>query len=983
MPIRVAAPDTYELVSTGITWKGSDPHTPKFFGQKLEHHHVWLSSEHDPIRATPQIPANVDFLNMQRESVRIANKIIYTTPFFLLPYSAWNYIREWPVIDKERLRHIGTRGDVQITLAMRIHSMHRTQTQLQDEKDQRTFMACYQYIVYFSQGEPKGMARAMANVAQAVDSAAHGQTAFITVTTCEPIKAFSVLDEKLKQAGVDTGDDLVTKALESYKIYDMVTWQTHVWQEHAAEEFLAFVKNIVDSRAINSFQPEDWNALLFHLEDYAIPIGQYEKMHAGMSQILSQRQLYELCQKNINLLLYDTIALIKRNKDYLHRLPTNRQLPSITTTPEGYPYSNEQRTAIETTEPLVIVQAGAGTGKSSVILARIRFLLSAGVPANDVTVLSFTNAAADHISNESTRMTTPQISYAGQLATSVQTAPQQTMPAPYAPMQAVQQPTPTPYAPVQAMQPQTPNIIKSMTIASMVNRIYMENHPNHRLVPAETLTNAMRSTFGRTNGMIEQFAQLLLKMRWDQHLANWSKLHAFIDANLADVLTALDTVRMVTLELQILICEICVDQLREPPDLLSKFVIVDETQDNSMFEFVFLQRYVMKHKSSLFIVGDASQTLYEFRSANPKALNALENSGLFACYQLQINFRSNRSITDFANTLLETVDANQYAQIRLRSNMVEEPDPDLFGQRVRVTYVKLKGSCRNGYEPLIEKFVECGGMAYIYECLTRQEQVLVLGRTNDEVDAIQKEVEWRLGARATTARLGNRQRGDICIVSRYVENKWDDLVASVTQHLNAIDRLDEIIANDLVREAPSLYRRGKQKDHIDTCLSFANDWLKSVHSYSVQWRMAFMNGAMTIYQLLNLYKESLFDFEVRRNEMNSRMKLMANKDDSSVKLALAANVKFSTVHSAKGLECENVLILWNTTRDDTLNEENKRLYYVALSRARKTELIFAYGTAMMEPTIKKQHRTVIDQLTVLKKQHDRAMADAQTEGDEP
>ena len=39
----------------------------------------------------------------------------------------------------------------------------------------------------------------------------------------------------------------------------------------------------------------------------------------------------------------------------------------------------------------------AGTGKSTVILERIKYLEACGVPADDITVLSFTNAAADNI----------------------------------------------------------------------------------------------------------------------------------------------------------------------------------------------------------------------------------------------------------------------------------------------------------------------------------------------------------------------------------------------------------------------------------------------------------------------------------------------------------------------------------------------------------------------------------------------------------
>ena len=60
--------------------------------------------------------------------------------------------------------------------------------------------------------------------------------------------------------------------------------------------------------------------------------------------------------------------------------------------------SRMQKQIVETTEPCVVVVASAASGKTRCITERVRWLLSQGVPASEIVTITFTNAAAEEIS---------------------------------------------------------------------------------------------------------------------------------------------------------------------------------------------------------------------------------------------------------------------------------------------------------------------------------------------------------------------------------------------------------------------------------------------------------------------------------------------------------------------------------------------------------------------------------------------------------
>lgn len=61
--------------------------------------------------------------------------------------------------------------------------------------------------------------------------------------------------------------------------------------------------------------------------------------------------------------------------------------------------TKQQRAIVEATEPYIVVVATAAAGKTRCITERVRWLLNNGVPGEEIVTITFTNAAAEEISD--------------------------------------------------------------------------------------------------------------------------------------------------------------------------------------------------------------------------------------------------------------------------------------------------------------------------------------------------------------------------------------------------------------------------------------------------------------------------------------------------------------------------------------------------------------------------------------------------------
>jgi DNA helicase-2/ATP-dependent DNA helicase PcrA len=682
--------------------------------------------------------------------------------------------------------------------------------------------------------------------------------------------------------------DTLAEFYSDYSVYDNITDSAQRWSsDDIADDIHDVIDALVSKK--HSYGDEQLAQMVYELrymEQYNVPLSAYKKIYASINMLCDPQTASLLVKQNMNLLMNDTLSDLGSKRDQLERAPE-----TIKTIPVQRQLSPQQLAAVRSTEPLILTQAGAGAGKSTVILARIQQLGLCGVNPADITVLSFTNAAADNIIRKN------------------------------------------------------PDV-RSMTIARMIHDLYMGYFPTHELSSVETIANSL-GIYMPGDPFAFQFAEKLRRLEGRNSEGAHTALNNFIESHLEQTVDALNLIKQTSLELEIILAYQMIDKMPLPAGLNIRHLIIDEVQDNSVFEFIYLLRLVNKLNCSLFIVGDSSQTLYEFRSANPKALNALESSGVFTPYKLETNYRSNQEVLDMANIhLLSEIEANQFAQIRLRANSLTPVTAQSFQDKVRVVHEHYTADRKflSDLPVLLSKHTH----SYIQECLNRGEQVAFLAFTRREAFAVQKRLEELFPGRSVISMISDRRRAST-FFSSFIEHHWSDI--------EAVDPANAsfVFTKELVSRGP-----GNNPNAQAALAKMASEWWTASALTIQGWVYEYQAGIITKSVFFDRLKKCILDHEIRHNSIRDALMHRNNEERKIRNLETKADLIVSTVHGVKGLEFDNVVVIHKDQSDMT--EEKKRLYYVAFTRAKNSLFVLSHGTTL-SARIVSDYNLIVDSLT--------------------
>lgn len=551
----------------GLAAPAVKTYSPKFFSDKLTgkggSSAGFLSSRNNPPAVAKNLTTDRSHYKMDRKrSIHNGATTIYTIPVNPVEASLWEDINSWNRPDITDMVKIGEYKNSkksgmkdELYVWMKVTAMTLTETVTTSyytgqTTTSKSFTPCYQIFFYH-------VYNPSANICDQVFDANnlyYRSDSFMQKFTSNPISDWNN----------DFGPDLLNakwivdnKAFMDYMmkfdLYDSAAALSEEWQttiDKTLEQFftemdIKYPKGSQHRQdAVNAVEEE-----VRYVMNYNIPLELYKNIYASVTKHFNADEAREICKQNLNLLLSNTLNNLNASKQSLITF----HAPANVTPPASLgKLSAEQAAAVKSEEPLILVQAGAGTGKSTLILGRIDYLIACGIPAEDITVLSFTNAAADHITEKN------------------------------------------------------PNV-HSMTIARMIHEIYTNNFKGHELSSLNTIENSLDIYYPQIGSkprdpVVDEFERRIHAMIKND-ANNFTEMNNFVEAHYDDVMKILDTIQQTSLELEIIICYQKIDTLVEPADITSKFLIIDEVQDNSIFEFVYTLKYIDKHKESMFIVG--------------------------------------------------------------------------------------------------------------------------------------------------------------------------------------------------------------------------------------------------------------------------------------------------------------------------------------------------------------------------------------------
>jgi ATP-dependent DNA helicase RecQ len=348
----------------------------------------------------------------------------------------------------------------------------------------------------------------------------------------------------------------------------------------------------------------------------------------------------------------------------------------------------------------------------------------------------------------------------------------------------------------------------------------------------------------------------------------------------------------------------------DPRDtLVGRFshILVDEYQDidEEQYELVSLLagrlQKESEQKMAILAVGDDDQNIYRFRGANVGFIRKFHQDYDAQIYYLIENYRSTVNIIGAANSLIS------FNSDRMKSNHPVEVN------------AARKSLPPGGNWQLCDP-VSRGCVQNIDVADSRHQAVALLA----EINRLQGlENEFDPGSCAILAREWKDldpvrsifEEAGMAVNLNWGRNSGFPSLTKIRENVQLLDflahhRLEMKTADGLL-------------DLLPADLSDDTVWQTNLRRMIAEWREETANIPQPVPLIEDYFYETLAD--------QSRSKNLGN------------GIFLSTAHSVKGLEFDHVFILgesWKTLPEEDMEEE-RRLYYVAMSRARETLHLFS------------------------------------------
>lgn len=379
-----------------------------------------------------------------------------------------------------------------------------------------------------------------------------------------------------------------------------------------------------------------------------------------------------------------------------------------------------------------------------------------------------------------------------------------------------------------------------------------------------------------------------------------------------------------------------------------KYVFIDEYQDTNEAQYL-LSRMISEKRNNICVVGDECQSIYSWRGANFKnILNFEKDYENAKVILLEQNYRSTKRIIEAANSVIK--------------HNKEKKDKHLWTDNSEGTKIKYMRCYDEKDEVLniinqIKHFKE-EGIPY--------KEMVVLYRTNAQSQSIERgflENTIPYKVVGSYAYFNRKEIKDLVAYLRLINNKDDDV--SLLRAINApkrgigaktIEKL-EAQANENNKSIFDSIESGKELAFKNLILDI-NEKMKDKSFVEFIELVLDETGLRSEYEL-----EKTVENEAKLENLEEFKSIAKNFEDYNpgatleeflIEISLISDVKetkdddevvtLMTMHAVKGLEFDVVFVTGleeglfphnNSMHDESELEEERRIFYVAITRAKK------------------------------------------------
>jgi DNA helicase II / ATP-dependent DNA helicase PcrA len=416
---------------------------------------------------------------------------------------------------------------------------------------------------------------------------------------------------------------------------------------------------------------------------------------------------------------------------------------------------------------------------------------------------------------------------------------------------------------------------------------------------------------------------------------------------------------------------------RDHLDVLNKYqhkfkhVMVDEFQDTNVSQYLITRKLAAVHQN-ICVVGDDAQSIYAFRGANiQNILNFKKDYPDLKVVKLEQNYRSTQNIVNAANSLIkknsEQLEKNIFSDNE-EGNKIEVLKASSDNEEGRsisnlIYETKLRESYRNSdfailyrtnaqsraFEEALRKlnikYRIIGGLSF-YQRKEIKDLLAYLRFTVNQQD----EEAFKRIINLPKRGIGDTTVAKIVVTASETGKSVWEVVSNIRYYLDG--RASNAIENFaiLIKSFKLMLEEGKDAYDAASYIAKTSGLLTELYvDKTVEGLARYEN----VQELLNSIKQFVDDPEIEEKSLDSFLQNVslltsADREDDD---GDPDKVTMMTIHGAKGLEFKQVFVvgleenlfpsqMMLSSRTDL--EEERRLFYVAITRAEK-KLTLSYA----------------------------------------